>query len=338
MAHIPLLPVAEEILNRYKSEPFCLKKGVLLPVLSNQKMNAYLKKVADLCGITKNLTTHCTSHTFATTVTLANHISMESVSKMPGHSSLEMTKKYARIPDTTIGAEMNRLAANLEYHINYDVKDHNPIIFNPNLSYDTVTDIDGNVYKTIQIGDQVWMAEILKTTKFKDNTPIPLVEDNVAWRNLITPGYCWNNNDKETYKDIYGALYNWNTVNTGKLCPIGWHVPSVAEVDTLATYLGGYDVAGGKMKETGTNHWKAPNTGATNSSGFTGLPGSFRNTSGYFYPNGEQCDSWTSYIPSYPYNPVYLILIYDTAISTRYNILGPASGLSVRCVKDLPGK
>jgi site-specific recombinase XerD len=117
-AHVPLLPIAKEILDRYKSNPDCIRKGVLLPVLSNQKMNAYLKEVADLCGITKNLTTHCARHTFATTVTLANHISMESVSKMLGHSSLAMTKRYARILDSTIGQEMNQLADKLQLHMN----------------------------------------------------------------------------------------------------------------------------------------------------------------------------------------------------------------------------
>jgi site-specific recombinase XerD len=109
-AHIPLLPASQQILDRYKIHPECIRKGVLLPVSSNQKMNAYLKEVADLCGITKNLTTHCARHTFATTVTLANNISMESVSKMLGHSSLAMTKKYARILDTTISKEMDQLA------------------------------------------------------------------------------------------------------------------------------------------------------------------------------------------------------------------------------------
>jgi len=112
-AHIPLLPQARHIIDKYRSNPQCQKKGVLLPVLSNQKMNAYLKEIADLCGIQKNLTTHCARHTFATTVTLANKISMESVSKMLGHSSLNMTRRYARILDTTIGQEMSQLAIKL---------------------------------------------------------------------------------------------------------------------------------------------------------------------------------------------------------------------------------
>ncbi len=112
-AFIPLLPPAIAIIEKYRSHPICARKGVVLPVLSNQKMNAYLKEVADLCGITKNLTTHCARHTFATTVTLANNISMESVSKMLGHSSLNMTKQYARILDRTIADEMGQLKEKL---------------------------------------------------------------------------------------------------------------------------------------------------------------------------------------------------------------------------------
>jgi len=117
-AHIPLLPVPMKIIERYQADPGCQRKGVLLPVLSNQKMNAYLKEIADLCGIQKNLTTHCARHTFATTVTLANRISMESVSKMLGHSSMNMTRRYARILDTTIGQEMSQLAQKLKDQMN----------------------------------------------------------------------------------------------------------------------------------------------------------------------------------------------------------------------------
>lgn len=119
-AHIPLLPDARQIIEQYRSNPQCQRKGVLLPVLSNQKMNAYLKEIADLCGINKNLTTHCARHTFATTVTLANNISMESVSKMLGHSNLTMTMKYARILDSTIGQEMSQLADKLKSQIKKD--------------------------------------------------------------------------------------------------------------------------------------------------------------------------------------------------------------------------
>lgn len=107
--HIPLLPPAIEILERYKNHPICKKKGLLLPVLTNQRMNAYLKEIADITGIRKNLSTHTARHTFATTVTLANQVSMEVVSKMLGHSSLNMTKKYARVVDDLIQRDMQKL-------------------------------------------------------------------------------------------------------------------------------------------------------------------------------------------------------------------------------------
>jgi uncharacterized protein (TIGR02145 family) len=145
-----------------------------------------------------------------------------------------------------------------------------------NVDFFKVSDVDGNTYKVVIIGTQVWMAENLKTTKYSDGTPIPLVTDNTAWSNLTTPGYCWYNNDSATIAQTYGALYNWYTVNTGNLCPAGWHVPTDAEWTILITYLGGEDVAGGKLKEAGTAHWSSPNTGATNETGFTALPGGFR--------------------------------------------------------------
>ena len=111
--HIPLLPTAQKIIEKYNSNLYCKQKGVLLPVPSNQKMNAYLKEIADLCGISKDLSTHTARHTFATTVTLANKVSMEVVSKMLGHSSINMTKKYARIVDDLIKNDMQKL------HIKY---------------------------------------------------------------------------------------------------------------------------------------------------------------------------------------------------------------------------
>ncbi len=125
----------------------------------------------------------------------------------------------------------------------------------------TVSDIEGNTYKTIKIGTQTWMAENLKTTKYKDGSEIPNITNNGDYDN--------NPANSETY----GRLYNWYTVDDDKgVCPEGWHVPDDAEYTVLTDYLGGESVAGGKMKETGTEHWNSPNTGATNESGFTGLP------------------------------------------------------------------
>jgi uncharacterized protein (TIGR02145 family) len=150
----------------------------------------------------------------------------------------------------------------------------------------TVTDTDGNVYHTVKIGTQIWTAENLKTTKFNDGTAIPSGE---PWGNSTTAGkYCWFRNDSATYKKTYGALYNWYAAHSGKLAPTGWHVPTDAEWDTLSAYLGGEDVAGGALKEAGTTHWESPNTGATNSSGFSALPGGYRNY------DGQSCDIFSS--------------------------------------------
>ncbi len=195
----------------------------------------------------------------------------------------------------------------------------------------TVTDLDGNVYHTVTIGTQVWMVENLKTTKYNDGTAIPLVTDGTAWSTLSTPAYCWYNNDDATYKNTYGALYNWFTVNNGKLCPTGWHVPTDAEWGTLITYLGDTTLAGGKLKEAGTVHWASPNTGANNSTGFTALPGGSRYNNGLFYLNGKYGWWWSSTESSssdawHQYMQYNTSLIYRTAGSKII-------GFSVRCIK-----
>lgn len=198
----------------------------------------------------------------------------------------------------------------------------------------TVSDNEGNTYKTVKIGTQTWMAENLKTTKYKDGTAIPNVTDNTAWKNLVTPGYCWYNNDISN-KTQYGALYNWYAVNTGKLCPSGWHVPSDGEWTILTTFLGGESVSGGKLKEAGTAHWISPNTGATNSSGFTALPGGLRVTDNrFFYGLGEFGLWWSN--TEYPTETKYVlyrVMAFDDASVVRTNDF-KYMGISVRCIKD----
>ncbi|MBL0287321.1 MAG: fibrobacter succinogenes major paralogous domain-containing protein [Bacteroidetes bacterium] len=117
--------------------------------------------------------------------------------------------------------------------------------------------------------NQIWMAENLKTTLYNDGTLIPNVTNSDEWSKLTTGAYCYYDNNYSN-NAIYGKLYNWYAVGTGKLVPKGWHVPTDAEWETLITYLGGEDIAGRKMKST--NYWKSPNVGASNSSGFNGLP------------------------------------------------------------------
>ena len=205
-------------------------------------------------------------------------------------------------------------------------------------TYGSVSDVEGNTYKTVTIGNQIWMAENLKTTKYNDGTTIPLVTDSTVWKKLSTPGYCWYNNDATANKNIYGALYNWYTLNTGKLCPTGWHVPSDAEWTILTTYLGGETVAGGKLKETGTSHWLSPNTGATNESGFAAVPGGYRYFGGTFYDLGGFGYWWStteSFSMEYSFTTIayYLQMYYGySGVSRSY--FEKQRGFSVRCLRD----
>jgi Fibrobacter succinogenes major domain (Fib_succ_major). len=202
----------------------------------------------------------------------------------------------------------------------------------------TVTDIEGNIYNTVTIGTQTWMAENLKTTKYNDGTTIPNVTDWTAWAALTTPSYCWYNNDATTYKATYGALYNWYTVNStsngGKnVCPTSWHVPTDAEWTTLTTYLGGESVAGGKLKETGTAHyWISPNIGATNETGFTALPGGYRYYSGAYSSIGSYGLWWSSTETSSTSAwGRHMHYAYSDVLRTNFN---KPSGFSVRCSRD----
>ncbi len=190
----------------------------------------------------------------------------------------------------------------------------------------TVKDIDGNVYGIVKIGDQVWMAENLKTTKFNDGAPIPLTTDETEWMGLTSPGYCWYDNDEPSHGDTYGALYNWYTVNTGKLCPDGWHVPTDAEWTALTDLLGGESVAGGKLKESGTLHWNSPNTGATDEVGFTALPGGFRDSQ--FSQMGNLGYWWTSTV-----GPMRRRLNFEYSNVHRDNS-NYFYGFTVRCIKN----
>ena len=195
-----------------------------------------------------------------------------------------------------------------------------------------VKDIEGNTYRTIRIGDQLWMAENLRTGKFNDNTDIPLVEDSTAWSQLKTPGFCWYDNNKAGYKDTYGALYNGYTVNTGNLCPTGWHVPTHDEWNQLREFSGDTITAGGKLKETGTLYWKIPNTGAVNSTGFKALPAGIRYFEGSFSSISYFTAFWSSTVTGNN-TSYYLSLYYRDAVA-RINKISQSDGLSIRCIKD----
>lgn len=195
----------------------------------------------------------------------------------------------------------------------------------------SLKDVDGNVYASTTIGKQEWMAENLKTTKYNDGTPIPYVESTKAWAALKAPGYCWYNNKPEN-KEIYGALYNWYTVNTNKLCPTGWHVPSQAELTNLITFIGDQNLAGDKLKEVGTDHWISTLTVVTNPYDFTALPGGFRLYSGSYSNEGEYGVWWTSTVFGATQAWNYGLYFHSTKLYNGHDI--SQAGFSVRCIKN----
>ena len=219
----------------------------------------------------------------------------------------------------------------------------------------TVTDYEGNVYQTVQIGNQRWMAENLKSTKYADGTAIPIVTDNTAWGNLDDndedKAYCFYNNN---INNSYGALYTFAAAVNGTphdgsnhvqgVCPNGWHVPSDEEWKTLETYLGMSQTEadddgwrgtneGGKLKETGTNNWVSPNTGATDEVGFTALPGGHRRFDSGEFGNIGIYGNWWSSSESNNSNAWYRVLYSENAniYRTNYN---KSYGFCVRCIKD----
>ena len=198
-----------------------------------------------------------------------------------------------------------------------------------------ITDVDGNIYNTVKIGTQVWMAENLKTTKLNDGTAIALVTSNETWGTLSSPGYCWYNNDEPGTKLTYGALYNWYTLNTSKLCPSGWHIPDNSEWTVLTDYLGGISIAGGKLKEAGTAHWSTPNTGATDEVYYTALPGGARGGTGDFANIGLYGYWWAA--DAHAIDPDFawgFVLSYNSAAVIRADYYFKRDGFSVRCLKD----
>jgi uncharacterized protein (TIGR02145 family) len=215
-------------------------------------------------------------------------------------------------------------------------------LFNPDKSYDSVQDIDGNTYKTIVIGDQEWMAENLKTTKYSDGEAIPYISTFPENDPPMSPGYSWYENNEAVFKDIYGAYYNWFAINTGKVCPSGWHIPSDEEWKVLELHLGlsreeadaiGYrgSPEGAKLKETGTYNWVERSELGSNLSGFTALPGGSAQ-------GGEGIIGlWWSATPYDPGPDYWWIwcrwLMWDASWIARSEIARP-SLLSVRCVKD----
>jgi len=232
---------------------------------------------------------------------------------------------------------LSNLEPGTDYYVRAYVILETDTLFGRNISfstlvYPTIDDIEGNVYNVITIGKQEWMGENLRTSKYNDGKPIPAVTDESSWAALTTPACCWYRNDEEAFKQTYGTLYNWYSVNTGKLCPAGWHVPSDEEWNELMNYAGGEGVAGGKLKEPGTTYWVEPNHGATNDYGFTAFPGGFRYSDGKFYDFGFSGYWWSS--TGYSQSRAFFRFIYYSETTLyRFNN-SKKNGFSVRCLKN----
>ena len=197
----------------------------------------------------------------------------------------------------------------------------------------TVTDVDGNTYNTISIGNQIWLTENLKVTKYNDQEPISLVLDDASWSTQTEPAYCYYLGDIAN-ANIYGNLYNWHVINNAKnVCPSGYYVPSIADWEELITFVGGNAVAGGKLKEMGLEHWSDPNIGADNSSSFTLLPSGWRANNNGLYENlSYMAYVWSS--TSIDAQSSSIILVgYDSpaCYTSDSHIL---TGLPIRCLKD----
>lgn len=203
----------------------------------------------------------------------------------------------------------------------------------------TVTDIDGNVYNTVTIGTQCWMKENLKTSRYRDGTLIGEIEDTPTWENIFNnntqiSAWCFYNKDVSN-NAIYGKLYNWfAATNSKNICPIGWHIPDTTEWNILTNYLGGLNLAGGAMKAT--NLWNAPNTGATNISGFTGLPSGYRYASNAIPPEfkyfGEIGSFWT--INESNSRSAYIRELQYANSKIVRGSTNKEAGISVRCIKN----
>jgi uncharacterized protein (TIGR02145 family) len=200
-------------------------------------------------------------------------------------------------------------------------------------------DVDGNLYKTVIIGEQVWMAENLKVTKYNNGDAIPTGHSDSEWSNLSTGVYAVYNDDKSN-TDTYGNLYNWYAINDPRgLAPEGWHVATDKEWETLVDLLGGLQNAGGKMKEIGTTHWDSPNEAATNQTGFTALAGGLRDNMGYIYL-GEAGFFWSSTEDPignefFPDNSCAWYWTLRHSFTDVFRVSNPQqNAFSVRCIKD----
>lgn len=237
----------------------------------------------------------------------------------------------------TFSSTLTDLLPNNTYFIRAYATNANGTGYGMTLSFTTLekavaVDSDGNVYSTVVIGNQEWFTKNLRTTKYNDGTPIPNVTSSSDWSNLTSGSYAWYDNNEATYKDTYGALYNWYAVNTGNLCPTGWHVPTDVEWTTLTDYVGGASVAGTNLKAT--SGWNSGGNG-TDEYGFSALPGGYRaNYNGTFDLVGD-VGLWWSNTENSARFAWYREMSHNNVTVLRDWEATKGFGFSVRCVRDI---
>jgi len=244
------------------------------------------------------------------------------------------------LTEDSFNSNLTELAANTTYYVKAYATNKNGTAYGNQVSFttleeeQTVTDIDGNVYDVVEIGTQTWMVQNLKVTKYRNGDAIQNISDNNEWMNSTTGAYCNQNNWSEN-SDTYGRLYNWFVVNDSRnVCPDGWHIPTDTEWNTLIDYLGGEEIAGGKLKEVGTMHWSSPNTGATNETGFTALPAGARDyADGSFVAFGTSGYWWSS--TEYSSEEALYQGVYSSTTMIGGDVhFDKNTGFSIRCIKD----
>lgn len=239
----------------------------------------------------------------------------------------------------TVTATLSNLTMNTVYHFRVKASNELGTVYTQDSTFRTVitgitgsvTDRAGNTYATIGIGYQEWMTENLRNTILDNGDTIPMVLDDSLWSETKTPAYTLPECDSSELPD-YGYLYNWYVVNSGNVCPDGWHVPTKEDFEELIDYLGGASQAGGKLKEKGTTHWKYPNNGATDEYHFRALPAGIKDYNGVYDYLGMEGNWWTS-TPYGDYHAVFVRILYNYPNIYKANSYRK-DGMSIRCIKD----
>jgi uncharacterized protein (TIGR02145 family) len=314
---------------------FLVLTGILLIVAASCKNNALLPVVVTnkLTGVSTYSVTCWGNVTADAGAAISARGACWSTSPNPTTAN---SKSTATAGTGQFSTSVTGLTMGTKYYIRCYATNSTGTSYGSQLSFTTLlTDVSGNIYHTVTIGTQVWMAENLKTSKFRDGKIISKVTDPASWANLTAGAYC--SYDKSTADSIaYGNLYNWSAVHDARyLAPTGWHIPTKAEVLTLINYLGGQSVAGDKLKESENLHWSGNYALATNSSSFTALPGGFISTKNGvygFYNLGVIGQWWTS--GEVDTNNAWSWSLDNSTSQAAINSGSKQAGYSVRCIKD----